>query len=75
MVEDSSSVTKPVKSVFGAIRDGAKNLNKNLGKVPIKTIGKWSAIGAAACSAISLAGWGIFKSALMKKETKNSELA
>ena len=39
-----------------------------------KTIGKFSLIGAAICGTLSTLGWGLFKGALMEKETKKSEL-
>lgn len=74
MFSDSTWITDPLKAMQTSIVDGAKELNKNMGNVPLKTIGKYAAIGAASCAAVSTLGWAIFKGVLMKKETKKSEL-
>ena len=74
MFKDSAWITDPLKAMQKSIVEGAQELNNGLGKAPVKTIGKYAVIGAAVCSALSLLGWGAFKGALMKKETKKSEL-
>ena len=74
MLKDSSWITEPLKGMQDSIVSGAKELNNGLGKVPLKTIGKFSLIGAAICGTLSTLGWGLFKGALMEKETKKSEL-
>lgn len=75
MFKDSKWITEPLEALQKNIVGGAQNLNKNLGKAPLKTIGKWSAIGAVACTTISTLGWAILKKALVKKETSKAELA
>ncbi len=74
MCKDSGWITEPLKAMQRSIVEGAQNLNKGMGKAPLKTIGKYSAIGAAACATISTLGWALFKGLLVKKETKKSEL-
>lgn len=75
MFKDSKWITEPLKAMQTSIVEGAQELNKGMGKTPLKTIGKWSAIGAAACATISTLGWAMFKGLLVKKETKKAELA
>ncbi len=71
--KDFKWFSEPFKAMQEAILNGFKNIDIGLGKAPIKTIGKWSAIGAAACGTISLLGWAGMKKGLMKKETANLE--
>lgn len=73
--KDFKWFSDPFKAMQRNILDGFKGLDKGLGNAPIKTIGKWSAIGAAACGVISLLGWFGLKSGLMKKETAKAEIA
>jgi len=67
--------TDPLKAMQENIINGIKQIDSSLGKAPIKTIGKWSAIGAAACGTLSLLGWAGLKKGLMKKETQRTEMA
>lgn len=75
MSKDTKWITEPLEALQKNIVEGAQNLNKGLGNAPIKTIGKWSAIGAGVCTVISTLGWAILKKVLIKKETSKAELA
>ncbi len=70
MGADLSWITEPLKNMQTAIVNGAHDLNKGLGKAPVKTIGKWSAIGAAVCGTASTLCWLGLKKSIMKKEQK-----
>ncbi len=70
MGKDLTWITEPLKNMQKSIVQGAKDLNKGLGKAPIKTIGKWSAAGAAICGTVSTLGWLLFKKSIMRKEQK-----
>lgn len=70
MFRDFNWITEPLKNMQTTLSDTIKNLNKGLGNAPIKTIGKWSAIGAAACGTLSTLGWFGLKKGLMKKENE-----
>lgn len=75
LAKDTNWITEPLEALQKNVVEGAKKLNSGLGKAPLKTIGKWSAIGAAACATVSTLGWLVFKKVLMKKETSKAELA
>jgi len=72
MFKDFNWLTEPLKNMQNTIIETAKGLNKNLGNAPIKTIGKWSAIGAAACGTLSTLGWFGLKKGLMTKENEKA---
>ncbi len=72
MFKDFNWLTEPLKNMQNTIIETAKDLNKNLGNAPIKTIGKWSAIGAAACGTLSTLGWFGLKKGLMTKENEKA---
>lgn len=73
--KDFKWFSEPFKAMQEGILNGFKAIDKGLGNAPIKTIGKWSAIGAAACGTLSLLGWAGLKKGLMKKETAKTEAA
>ena len=75
MAQDASRIKYPLENFRNTIVQAGKDLNKGLGRAPIKTIGKWSAIGAAACGAVSTLGWLGFKKTIMKKEEQKLEAA
>ncbi len=68
--KDFSWITEPFRAMQKSILDGIKRLDRGLSNAPIKTIGKWSAAGAAVCGTISTLGWFGLKKMLMKKETE-----
>ena len=72
MFKDFNWIAEPLKNMQTALMDTAKNLNKGLGNAPLKTIGKWSAIGAAAGTAVSTLGWFGLKKGLMTKENEKA---
>ena len=71
--KDFKWFTEPFKAMQEAILSGIKRLDKGLGMAPVKTVGKWSAIGAAACTVVSVLGWLGLKGMLMKKETSKAQ--
>ncbi len=71
--KDFKWFTEPFKAMQEAILDGIKRLDKGLGMAPVKTIGKWSAIGALTCGVVSLLGWLGLKGMLMKKESAKTQ--
>lgn len=75
MFKDFNWITEPLKNMQTTLMDTIKNLNKGLGNAPIKTIGKWSAIGAAAGTAVSTLGWFGLKKGLMSKENEKAVAA
>ncbi len=72
MFKDFSWLTEPLKNMQGTVLDTVKGLNKKLGYAPIKSIGKWSAIGAVACGTLSTLGWFGLKKGLMTKENEKA---
>lgn len=72
MTRDFSWITNPLKNAQSTLIDTIKNLNKCLGNAPIKTIGKWSAIGAVTCGTLSTLGWFGLKKGLMIKENEKT---
>lgn len=72
MFKDFNWITQPLKNMQTSIVDTVKNLSKGVGNAPIKTIGKWSAIGAAACGTLSTLGWFGLKKGLMTKENEKA---
>lgn len=72
MCKDFNWITDPLKNMQTTLMDTIKNLNKGLGNAPIKTIGKWSAIGAAVCGTLSTLGWFGLKKGLMTKENEKA---
>lgn len=73
MFKDISWLTEPLSKLQEGLQKSLKSFDKGLGNLPIKTIGKWSAIGAAVCGTTSLLGWFGFKSLLMRKETAKTQ--
>ncbi len=64
----TGGIAKSLKDVI----NGFKGANKRLGLSPLKTIGKWSAIGAAGFGALSTLGWFGLKKGLMTKENEKA---
>ncbi|MCQ2957606.1 MAG: hypothetical protein MJ180_01750 [Candidatus Gastranaerophilales bacterium] len=68
LFKDARWITEP----FAALQTGLTKITKGIGLAPLKSIGKWAAIGGGACTIISLVVWGGLKKFLMKNETTNS---
>jgi len=75
LVKDPAWLTNPLRNMQKTILEGVKHFDRDLGNMPIKTIGKWSAIGALACGTLSTLGWFGLKKMLMKKETAKTQAA
>lgn len=73
MFKDISWLTEPLSKFQESAKNAVKSIDKGLGNLPIKTIGKWSAIGAVACGTLSTLGWFGLKSMLMRKETAKTD--
>ena len=73
MFKDISWLTAPLSKFQESAANAVKSVDKGLGNLPIKTIGKCSAIGAAICGTLSTLGWFGLKSMLMRKETAKTD--
>ena len=75
MVSNFDWIKEPFKNAQKTLAGLIKDVNKTFGNAPLKTIGKWSGIGAVVCGTISTLGWFGLKKGLMTKEVQKAEAA
>lgn len=59
--KDFKWLSEPFKAMQTSILEGIKRLDKGIAMAPIKTIGKWSAIGAISCTTYHCWGGSVLK--------------